>query len=707
MTNACKLLIGMLVTLALAAPAHDARAEGNATFGTQWWDQNHNEALYQQFRVIPRGGFLESFLLRDQTGPYRWLIAGANATRDDQAYRFGMRRSAWRLDLGYTDIPHLYSQVAVSPYAWVAPGVLALPDTLQRGNQEGPGGATYARTMNDLLNNSPRVPLSLQTAYSSARLRGRPFEGWRFDVNARRIQRSGQKPYAGIFGFSSAIELPEPIEQVTTDVDATADWQRSRVKVRASAGMSRFDNALSALRFDNPQRYTNATTGAAVGQLALPPDNSVLRGSVALGVDLPQRTVFTASVGMAQNKQNQDYLPLTTNTAIAARDSLPAKSADAKAVILNLDARLATYAVPNLHGTLRVNLHDYDDQSPERTFVGQVAYDQSFNGTDVVKAAESNKELIGGLDVDWQLGRWGTLSGLVEHRGRERTHREVEKDAELVYGGSLRLHATDAIELGARYKHGDRELDKFLDDDYKNAGGVFIEQPGLRRFDVANRQRDDAGGSISVTWGDRFMGSLDYGYLKNDYADTPIGLQDDTQHLVATEGSLELNDRWSLNGGYTFGQVETHQLSRESAGATLVTASDTTDWTADLKDRSYSYFATVDWEASKGKVVLTAGYEATRAFGEYDLANFKKTAQDLPSTYQLRQDVLLNGRWQASRTLALEFRYAFEQYEVEDFSSKNIPLVFPLTGSVTAIYLGDSLQDYKAHRLALAAHYSF
>ncbi len=707
MTNARKVLIGTFVALALAANAHAVLAAGEATFGSQWWTQNRQEALFQQFRVLPQGGYLESFMLRDKTGPYSWSLNGVNALQDDQNYNFNMRRGAWRLDLGYTGIPHLYSQIAVSPYTLAAPGVYVLPDSLQRVNQEYPAGTSYAATMNDLLRNSPRIPLSLQSDYSTARLRGRPSEALKLDVKARRIQRSGNVPYAGIFGFSSAIELPQPIDQTMTDVDATADWHKNRVKLQATAGMSTFDDAITALRWDNPQRYTNSATGSVVGQMAMPPDNTVIRGNVALGMDLPHHHVLTLNAGVAQHSQDDTFLPLTVNPAIAAHDSLPAASLDAKVTVITADARLASYASEKLKGALRVNYRDYDNQTDPLTFVGMSPYDQSFNATDQTSKPESHTELAAGLDLDYSLGHIGSIGALVEQKNRERTHREVEKDDELIYGVNAHLRPADGVEVGARYKHGERELDTFLDEDYKNELGAFIEQPGLRRYDVANRTRDDAGGSIGFMVGEKFMGSADYSYLKDEYPDTQLGLLDNTQNLVSAEGTYVLNEAWSVNGGYTLGQGVTNQKSRESVGATMVVNSDTTSWTAELTDKSWYYFATVDWVAQKNKLTLTFGYEATRNIGEYDLANYKNTAVDVPSTYQLRQDAIFRSLWKVSKTMSLDFRYAYEEYKVIDFSSVNVPRVFPLTGSVTAIYFGDSLQPYNSHRISIAARYGF
>ena len=57
---------------------------------------NANEAKYQEYRDVARGGFLESFLLREQVGKDAWTFWGANALQDDQRNHLSWARGiAW------------------------------------------------------------------------------------------------------------------------------------------------------------------------------------------------------------------------------------------------------------------------------------------------------------------------------------------------------------------------------------------------------------------------------------------------------------------------------------------------------------------------------------------------------------------------------------------------------------------------------------
>ncbi len=704
-------LAGGLVSGAASA----AFAGGEATFGSQWWDQTAPDAKYQEFRQVPRGAFLESFVLQDWSGRNAWLLTGANAMRADQAAAFSWSNGVrWRMDLDYLQIPHNFSFVSHTPYTEAALGVFVLPDTLQRINQENP--SAYASTMSDLLKASARLPVvGFRTDVSKARLRARPARGWQFEVRGTQRERAGSKPYGASFGFNNAIELLEPIRQRTVDADAIASYVRDRVSVQASAGLSQFDNGASTLRWDNPKRLTDRTSatayvagdGSAAGRLDLYPDNRAIRGNVALGLQLPRRTAFSASLGLSRYTQDDDWLPMTVNSAIAqsSLDSLPARSTDAEATRLVQDYRLVSRAWPRLAATLRLHHDRYENKTPEYTFNGQVRLDQTLEPERIENHPFGNQQLVLGADLDYDIVRGLKLGGTYELRHREHTLREVEKDDENVFGARARVRPAmmSGVEIQADYRHGERELDEFEFDDYRkdeNPDSAFIEQPNLRRFDVADRRQDWARAGVSLPVGERVTVYAGYTFLHNDYHRTVLGLQDDQRHSVTATATMDLSEQLDLSGGYGFDQVETEQQSRES-GAVLSTA-DTTNWTAKPKDRNQFAFATVEWQPQE-KWTFIASYEFSQAKGEYPLANFKGTAQSLPDTRFQRHEVVLEARLRLMAESDVALRYGFEEYDVTDFASENVPLLFPVTGTSNAIFLGDSSIDYRAHRVALIA----
>ncbi len=702
----------LLASLVMCGAAARAGAEGSVTWGSQWWDQTANDANYQTFREVPRGGFLRDFVLREWNGRDYWALSGVNALRRDQNTTLTLARGGrYWLDVGYQQIPHLYSQVARSPYVETSAGVFSLPDSLQALNQRNSGA--YARTMTDLLRNAGGEDMLLMTDISRARLRARAGTDWSFDVRATHRQRTGQKPWGTSLGFSDAIEIAEPVDQRTTDVDGVVDYRRTvprlgPVNLEASGGVSVFDNHVETLRWDSPRRLTDAASGAATGQMALYPSNQSVRGALALGLSLPRRSLLTGTVSMAQNTQNEDWLPFTVNSTVAQRDSLPGKSPDAKATILVQDYRLTTRALSAVTPTLRFHQYRYQNDTGPFTFAGIVPYDGSWTPGPNETVAYGQTWSTLGADADASPVHGVTVGATYEYLDRKHEDREVEEDTENAVAGRLHARSSAGLALDAKYRHGKREPKDFLKDDYLDpTGTAYEEQPGLRRFDVADRTQDDATVGASYALGEQLDLSLSWRWLHNDYAvtDTVLGLRDEAQHLVTAEAAWHASDKVDVTGGLGIGRTETRQRSRQSASS-AVNMADSVTWNADLTDKSTYGYVNAQWLASP-KVTVLAGFEGSRSMGEFGLTNATHTAQSLPNQFYRRLDATGEVRYRCNARTEVAGQYAWEQFDVNDFAAQNIPYVFPTVGSVTGIFLGTNLQSYRAHRVAAVVRYSF
>ena len=460
-----------------------------------------------------------------------------------------------------------------------------------------------------------------------------------------------------------------------------------------------------------------------MGVLDLYPDNRVVRGSLALRYALPRRTALTATLGLSEGKQDDRFLGFTNNSALpqSSRDSLPAQSLDGKARQINGDVRLTSRPVANLDGTVHFRYSDYDNRTPELNFIGQSPYEASWQRfIEHPNHPADYTRWQTGLDLNYAFTSRVRIGGIAEYRVRERTFREIEKDTEMAFGGRVRLLPLDELSISGRYTRGDREADAFHVDDYiglktRTAIGStpglydslgFIEQPGLRRYDLADRKQDLVGADVSYAVGERVDLSATYAFTRNDFSrDTTLGLQKDRLHSLASAGTIHVNERLDLTGGYGFGKGQTFQRSRTSSSA-AVSFNPVNNWTAKIDEEEVFVFGGIDW-APRSRVSLEANYTFSRNVTDYDLADGLNTAVDLPSTIFRRHETMLDARWRWLENTTLIGRWAWEEYDVVDFASVDVPLIFPVTGTANAIFLGDSSRGYRAHRLALLVKHTF
>ncbi len=693
-----------LVAALWISPA--SAADGSITVGSQWWDQTAPEAKYQEFQEVPQGAFVESFLYRDRLWNGQLTAWGDHAIRTDQSYGLSYRRPRWRADAEYRQLPHNLSFVSRTGYTLVDPATQLLPDSLQRKNQTTP--AAYNATMTDFLKLARQTDLGLRTDVTQARLKGRPGRGFQVELKGSRRNRSGMKPYGGSFGFSNAIEAIEPIRQTMAEGVGTVSYTRKRVSAEGSFDYSAFENDFSTLIWDNPKTLTDVVGTPGKGRLDLYPDNQSWRASGKMSVLLPRRTAFTGSLSYGQTTQNDKWLPFTINTAVLAPDTfpLPGSSTNAKALMTTANARLTSHPLPNVGGTARYYWNKYDNRTPFWTLSGQVPYDGAWNGTDVTSHPFGNEQRVIGLDVDWSPISKIALFGTAERTDRKHRFREAPKDHETAFEGKVRVRPRTWLQADARYRHGDRTIDEFDEEDYKNDAGQFIEQQLLRRFDVAERMQNLIDASLSWSGGERATVELTFAYLRNEYDQSTFGLLDELRRSAGVDATLHATARVDLAGNIGWARVHSTQRSRESSGATLV-QSDSTNWQARLTDDFITAGGSIALEAVPDRLTLTTSYFYDRSPGIYHLTNFKGTGRDLPGTVYLRQGVGVEARYVLQEGFDVAGRWMWEEYNVSDFATEDVPLLFPTTGASNAIFLGDSILDYHANSVALAITRTF
>jgi len=694
----------------LAGWSAAARADGYVTGGTQWWYQSQEEAKYQEFREVPQGLFIESFLYRNPLLGGRVRAWGSNLLRSDEYIAGDYHKPKWTAEVSYRETPHNLSFVSSTGFAFHEPGIQVVPDALQGAIQtnDGPGDSTaFVSTMTDYLNHARPQDLGFRTDVLKARLKDRPGAGFRFEITGSRRNRSGYKAYGGSFGFSNVVETAEPIRQSMANGEARLTYTKKRMTLEGILGLSAFDNHISTLIFDNPTRLTDSVAAPSQGRIDLYPDNRQWRAGFNLAYQLGRRSSLDGAFEYAQTKQNDPWLPYTINSALFARtDSfpLPGTNTDGKANLTTINLRFTTHPLSRLGATLRFRDHKYDNKTPEWTFAGQAPFDGSWNGTPVTTEPFGSEQLVSGADVDWSPTRQVGVYGTVEFTHREHTFREIAADNELAGEGKIVLRPRTWLTAIGRYRYGDRDADALNIEHYQTDTGALQEQPGLRRFDVASRIQNLGEASLSWTGISPLALSLNYRYLRNEYHETPLGLQDDLQRSAAVDLVYSPNDKFDIEGTFGYSWIYTNQASRTSNTGVPLQA-DSLNWRARLYDEIASATGDIGWHATKKvEVTLSGFYE--RSPGTYRLTSTKLTppAQNLPGTWYRRDGVGTEVRYALTQVADVAARWSWEEYDANDWASQDIPLLL-VTGApprqTRAFFMGDNALDYVANAVSL------
>ena len=729
------MMMVVLAALLLAASQVWAQEDGSFTVGGGFWSQTNPEAKFREYRDIPRGAFLSDYVLREFNGPWAGAVWGSGPTRADQTNSMYLAKGVtWRLDASFTGTPHLFSQVAHSPYAQNTRGVFTLSDSLQRQLQNlTQSGANPAqnRALSDLLRSAPGVPLGIQTDVTKIRLRQRPIKDWQFEVKGTDRERSGSQALGATLGGPGgpAVELPSPISQRTLDVDATAAYAHGEAKVMATVGVSKFTNDVTSIRFDNFKVFNTAYPGtstagrSANNAMSTAPDNEVVRGRFVGSWQLPYKSTFTATLGISQTTQRQAFVPMTVNDTILyrstrVRDSLALErpNLDGKVMDIVQDYRLTGRPIANFYGTLRFRQEKMDDQTaPLGMPFGFVNYDQAWSYAPVETEAASNTKNVFGFDGDFSLMEQVDVSVLAERRTRELPDwREVTKDAENVFGAKLHLRPAGNVDAAFGYQWAQRRADAFDVDAYD--GG---EWTGLRRYDVADRDQSKFDGSVSWSPNEKLDLSVNGWWSKDDYPDS-LGLNSVDNAQVFGEGTVHLVKNFDVSGGFGYGEQTSKQFSIEYGAPPFSPDSAMAPWHASLKDKNVYAFAKLDWWTTSKKLQVTLDYTFIRDMQSYDFTNkpvahssfatgsiATATALDLANAFNRTSDVMLTANWHYTQQLIVGCTYGYTKYDVTDPLYQGIPYlnVNPLNAGTAAsgLFLGNNKLAYKAHRFQIRA----
>jgi hypothetical protein len=264
-------------------------------------------------------------------------------------------------------------------------------------------------------------------------------------------------------------------------------------------------------------------------------------------------------------------------------------------------------------------------------------------------------------------------------------------------------------------------MDEFLAEDYigvkaRPSTGVYdslgqVEHPNLRRYDVADRRQDLGSLGISMPVGDRIDLDAGWSLTRNDYtdeaaADSMLGLDKEEVNYVTAGATLHVSAQLDLRGEYGQGRTNTKQRSRE-ASSSSVSMNPLTTWTADIEDKESYTSLGFTYVPAKSRWTFSGDYEMSRTMTSYDLANGANTAADVPNVLYRRQESTVEASWRWLAHTSVVGRWGWQQFDMLDWSVNDVPLVFPVTGSATAIFLGDSSHSYNANRVALVVKHRF
>jgi MtrB/PioB family decaheme-associated outer membrane protein len=720
------------------------------------FDPSLKTSKYNEYRDLRDGFFIPKVRLSmdDIAGSKYFLdVQSNNAIYRDQSYlvTFG----AWnrfKVQFRYDEIPHTYTNTARTLYTetggksttW---GVLTIP-LLTRNTLQGLAALPTATSplpstiqtqlvpsMNFIVPAIERRAGTVLFAYNLS-------PDWDMLASYSREHESGTRPLGLILNTSPSAsltggfgaEVPEPIDYFNNTVKVGAEYARRRLSLQVGYTGSFFQNNTSALVFDNPFRTsdcvapppggpptgcTTATQGPATGRVDLYPDNHAhyinFAGSLLLMKHL--RLLFSINAGWL--RQNDSFLPYTTNAILlAGTGPLPASSLHGEKQTLAMNYKLIQTLGKKFEIKAAYRHYDYNNNTRVLDFT---PVQGDFGAADLTSPEENtpfgyNKKNIE-VTGNWYYAKKSSVKVGYEGEIMDRSHRDVKHSTENGFVAAIDSAPRKDLSFRVSYRYSARNPEQYLDDQtLEDNGGITADQIFSRRFDEATRTRHRGDAQIQYSPTDRLSFSGFGGTTQNNYnhaggvnSPTPLnfiagtiypyylyGVLKDISYNAGFDSDFALTNAVTLFAEYSYERYYKAMASRYRVpgGATPLPLDCSTsghgcdsannDWGSTSKEFVHIFAVGWDTHFSK-KADLNTYYSLSAAKGNVDSRPFgdptlltgpdkflltgTNAAVDYPQTVSRNHQLVAIFRYKLTNKLTSKVEYRYQQFDSKDYQT--------------------------------------
>ena len=723
-------------------------------------------AIPTEYGEIPNGFILGLYRVEYDTSNYMFDFEATNVGLNNQSLKAeGGQPGKMTWKAGYDKMPHLFSNEARSPYVYVGNGTMALPGswrdtTLQTSFNPNIGAALYA---------TPYVPLGFNVETANLDLRFHPARDFTVELGSLRQTKRGTKSQAASFGFSNAIELAAPIDWTANEAYLDMQLAKKDYQLAFSYRLSDFNNKIPSLFWDNPKRITDqyinashysAGDGTSRGALSNAPDNRAHAFRLEGGAALPMNSRFSFEGGYQRWTANNDMLTYTPNSqmrqgnATAAAAGLtfaafdpanrPSSTVDGRIDVYTYMFKLTSRPLSWLRGALTHDAYIMENKSTQYTVPGWAVFDNVWHSETATTPRDQFREDKTAVKLDYDITSWLSGDFGLSHKYEKKT-REIPKGREDEAEAGFQIRPSKALFVNLSYLMSARrgngmDLSKYPTTVSAVSGRTyFTEAPGLRRIDVADRNRNTARAQVQWTPGDASV-SLSARLTEDKYRlgkgdptggdpfvyNDHFGVTSDITKSVGMDFSLPVVGSVVVDGYYTYDTGRRYLKSSQTAAAGssgyalpgegasttyVMTADPRSRWETRMVDQSHiAGFAMTFAPLAKLKALL--GYDISSTRQNHDTmyaGSFASTSADpynsFPTSRRMTQTVRARGDYKLTENLTVAANYTYEKFDATDFGFGNVPL---RDASNASIFLGvNPIRNYYAHTVGTGVNYKF
>ena len=400
-------------------------------------------------------------------------------------------------------------------------------------------------------------------------------------------------------------------------------------------------------------------------------------------------------VSIGRITQNQAFEPYTINSGLTT-NPLPRSSLDGEVETTNAQLKLASRPTTKLRVNAELRYSERDNQTPVSSY-DYIVLDSFAKGTTIQNNPYSYKNGRFNLDASYRISAIQSLRGGYTYNDMKRKAVDIEREETeentLYAKWKIKPHSNVDVELYG-------EAGKRDGSEYTAQG---IQNPRLRKYYMADRDRTQLGASIDYMATEALFLSVRADYNQDDYTDTIVGLTEATNPVYTLDFSYTPRHNVVTYGYYTHENIESSQ-----AGASVTTATaPASNWEADFDDA----FDTVGLGAKitdLGKWEIGADLVFSQSTGKIDMKDLVNpgTENQFPDNETEMTSFKLWTNYNYNENLVYKLGYWFEDYSEKNWAYDGLQPYDP-TVVENALLLGNTPLDYQVHVVTVSASYKY
>lgn len=644
------------------------------------------------------------------------------------------------LTFEWDETPHLNSTKALTLFDASNPAALKVADSVQTALETGNNAARAAT----IAANVQPITLNVDRDTAKVALRYTPSPAWNIRLDYSHEDRNGNQGFGTAINGFNTIELPAPVFYTTQNFSASAEYVGTwttdkRWNLNFTYNGSIFEDKYSSFTWDNPFRLT-APAGANTaneGRNSLPPDNQSHRVTLAGAIDLPFDSRYAGTVSYSQMRQNDSFIPFTINASILSSGAvpmtnlslLPAPSLDGKIDETLINNVLTTRFSDELTGTARFRYLSVDNKTPLLFFPEYVRADGARQNDDRQNYRPAYTRTNSSADLNWRAMKGIMLGASLGWERYDRDNRDADVTDE--YSAKIFVDATpqdwEWLSLRASVLHAERRYDHYdaLNNvgviGYPPLGTAFLQNPLMRKFDMADRNRTKADVSLEFIFESGWTITPTGSWRKDEFSDNlanggDLGLKEETYWNAGIENSFTPFDGVSVMLSYLREDFDRTLVNRQKSVAGVGNPAD--NWGSRIHDVVDTFGGTAEIglgtsELLPGTLDLDLNYiyaHTNNATDTYALgANNRDSIPPFPDVtndfqhfdatlkYGVDPDLVAKLGWESDVTVKL--RYAYERNNMANWATDSmVPYMVGVdSGANVSLFMAALNPNYEAN----------